>query len=598
MILAVTGPSIFVSYRRDDAAGDAGRLVDHLHRRFGTERVFLDIDTIQPGTDFVDALKTSLQQTAVTLVVIGTRWASLRDAAGTRRLDDPRDFVRLEVETALSRGIPVVPVLVQRATLPRLDELPPSLAPLLTRQAATLDHAEFHDDVERLCDRLAPLVEGGGLTLRTLPRRWMALAAGVLVLAIGMAGYRWLWTGDDAQPVRSNADAVTSGVAAETVSPVVSPVSSNPGLPDSSVAPGNDSRTARAGDVSSTPAPRAGPTPRNTTRGGRAAAGRAPVAAAAGPDRDAAAREVSGRVDGLLAEAAAQRRRSQYLEALATLARARELAPASDDVRRVQEDLAMYWMRNIRVERGRSTFTDALKPALAVIDASRPAATGARRADLLAHSGWATFLMWREGNRQVDPADWYREALSLDPMNPYANAMLAHWLLFQQDEDLPRAVSLFDTAVKSGRATAAIRALQLSAYDNATSAGADAERVRAANGMRQEGARLTMEQASSLWYPYATAISQRAAKEQQLLLDALPPDQHIDMLSWAFDAYVGTDEFRRRIRRYYVAMLHAGAGRTDQAVADLRALASDIPPTQAPLRNAVQDALKRLQSRK
>jgi hypothetical protein len=70
------------------------------------------------------------------------------------------------------------------------------------------------------------------------------------------------------------------------------------------------------------------------------------------------------------------------------------------------------------------------------------------------------------------------------------------------------------------------------------------------------------------------------------------------MLSWAFDAYVGSDEFRRRIRRYYMAMLHAAAGRAGQAVADLRALESEIPPTQAPLRNAVQDALKRLQARK
>src|SRR5688572_4048698 len=281
MIQAVTGPSIFISYRRDDAAGDAGRLADHLHRRFGVARVFLDIETIQPGTDFVTVLRSSLQQTAVTLVVIGPRWASLRDAAGNRRLDDPRDFVRLEVETALSRGIPVVPVLVQGASLPRIEDLPSSLAPLVTRHAATLDHAEFHSDAERLCDRLAPLVEGGGPTLWTLPRRW-AVAGVVLALAIGVASCLWL-RDDDAQASRSNADAVTSGAAARPAVPAASPVASNPAPPpDSSVAPGNESRPDPASDVSSTSTPRAGPT-RNTSRGGRTGAGRAAVPEAAPP---------------------------------------------------------------------------------------------------------------------------------------------------------------------------------------------------------------------------------------------------------------------------------------------------------------------------
>ena len=149
---------IFISYRRDDAASDAGRLADHLNRRFGANRVFLDVDAIEPGTDFVEVLQASLRQTAAMLVVIGPRWTSQRAPDGTRRLDDPNDFVRLEVETALGSGIRVVPVLVQGATLPRKEDLPASLAPLVTRQTAVLDYAEFHDDVERLCDRLAPLI--------------------------------------------------------------------------------------------------------------------------------------------------------------------------------------------------------------------------------------------------------------------------------------------------------------------------------------------------------------------------------------------------------------------------------------------------------
>ena len=84
-------PRIFISYRREDAAGDAGRLADHLHRRFGRDHVFLDIDTIDPGTDFVRMLQASLRETAVVLVVIGTRWTSVRDSSGLRRLGPPHE---------------------------------------------------------------------------------------------------------------------------------------------------------------------------------------------------------------------------------------------------------------------------------------------------------------------------------------------------------------------------------------------------------------------------------------------------------------------------------------------------------------------------
>ena len=125
----------------------------------------------------------------------------------------------------------------------------------------------------------------------------------------------------------------------------------------------------------------------------------------------------------------------------------------------------MEWIRSVRVEGGKSSFGEAIKPALAVVDASLPTATGARRADLLAHSGWASFLMWRDGNRQLNPAEWYREALSLDPRNPYANAMLAHWILFRED-DVPRAAKLFDTALRAGRAIDAVRTLQWAGYGN------------------------------------------------------------------------------------------------------------------------------------
>lgn len=516
---------LFISYRRDDAAGDAGRLADHLHRRFGGAHVFLDIDTIDPGTDFVQVLRASLQQTAAMLVVIGPRWTSLRGADGRRRLDDPNDFVRLEVETALGRSIPVVPVLVQGAALPRKEDLPASLAALATRQAAVLDHAEFHDDAERLCDRLAPLIVASQPAHRSPLRRWWPAAAVVAVLALGLAAYGVLNTIGEAPPAGSPVeDVLTRPVTTETT-----------------------------------------------------------------------VLEQTRRVEVLMGEASAQRRRDQFAEALATLARARDVTPASEPVRRMQEDVAMEWIRSVRVESGKSSFGEAIKPALAVVDASLPTAMGARRADLLAHSGWATFLMWRDGNRRLNPADWYREALSLDPGNPYANAMLGHWVLLQED-DVPRAAALFDTALRSGRAIDAVRILQWGGYSNTRTPEADAERVRLADAMRRGGERLSMGQAQALWGGYFLAMPMGREKERQVLLAAVAPDDHISTMGWAFDEYAAKDESRRLMIRYYVALLHASAGRVDRAAADLRALDRELVQHPGSLQDAVQAALRRLMS--
>eukprot|EP01041_Mallomonas_annulata_P016357 gene16357-biopygen9244 len=103
---------IFISYRRDDSAGYAGRLYDRLAAQFGADRVFMDVAGIELGTDFVTAIEQAVGSCKVLIVVIGDEWLSTTDTAGRRRLDDPHDFVRLETSVALEREIRVVPVLV------------------------------------------------------------------------------------------------------------------------------------------------------------------------------------------------------------------------------------------------------------------------------------------------------------------------------------------------------------------------------------------------------------------------------------------------------------------------------------------------------
>ncbi|WP_288011220.1 penicillin acylase family protein, partial [Diaphorobacter sp.] len=142
-------PSVFISYRRDDSAGFAGRLADALEQRLGAGAVFRDVDDIQPGADFEAVIARGLDQVRAMLVVIGPGWL---DAAvdGQRRLDRPDDFVRREVEQALASGKPVVPVLVGGATMPAANALPIALRGLANRQALVLGDASWSADLARL----------------------------------------------------------------------------------------------------------------------------------------------------------------------------------------------------------------------------------------------------------------------------------------------------------------------------------------------------------------------------------------------------------------------------------------------------------------
>ena len=147
-------PRIFISYRRDDSAGHTGRLYDRLSDYFGPDSVFMDVDTIRPGRDFVDAVQNAVGSCDGLVAVIGTEWLSITDTTGNHRLDDPDDLVRLEVATALERGIRVIPVLVQGARMPNAADLPEGLKELATRNAQEISDRRFHSDVQSLIEVL------------------------------------------------------------------------------------------------------------------------------------------------------------------------------------------------------------------------------------------------------------------------------------------------------------------------------------------------------------------------------------------------------------------------------------------------------------
>ena len=154
---------IFISYRREETAYPAGWLFDRLAHHFDGGQVFKDVDSIQPGDDFVEVIATAVGSCDVLLALIGAEWLTITDEHGKRRLDNPDDFVRLEIEAALTRGVRVIPILLAGAKMPRAQELPASLAKLVRRQALELSPARFDSDTSRLLrvlDRTLAEVQG------------------------------------------------------------------------------------------------------------------------------------------------------------------------------------------------------------------------------------------------------------------------------------------------------------------------------------------------------------------------------------------------------------------------------------------------------
>jgi hypothetical protein len=153
---------IFISYRRDDAEEAAGRLSDHLVVQFGHDNIFMDVDGIDPGRDFRKVIDETLTQCDVLLGVIGRNWLDTKDEMGKRRLDNDSDFVRLEIASALRRDIPVIPVRVQGATIPRPDQLPDDLKDFAYRNAVELTHERWNSDVQVLVEKLRRLMTEPG----------------------------------------------------------------------------------------------------------------------------------------------------------------------------------------------------------------------------------------------------------------------------------------------------------------------------------------------------------------------------------------------------------------------------------------------------
>jgi len=150
---------IFINYRRGDDPGNTGRLFDQLEDVIPRDQLFIDVDSIPPGRDFVRVLEEQVAQCDVLLAIIGKNWIDARDEQGVRRLDNPDDFVRIEIESALKQDKLVIPVLVHEGRMPRADELPDTLRPLSRRNAVRLSHERFKAEAQGLIKAIKQALE-------------------------------------------------------------------------------------------------------------------------------------------------------------------------------------------------------------------------------------------------------------------------------------------------------------------------------------------------------------------------------------------------------------------------------------------------------
>jgi hypothetical protein len=180
---------IFINYRRADTIATAGRLNDRLVKSFGKKRIFMDVDHIPVGADFADYIEAQLSDCGVLLALIGPHWLHTRDDGGSPRLSDPNDLVSREIGLALSRGIDVIPVLVDGASMPKQEELPDAIKPLVRRNAIELRNTQFGADADRLITKIGDILADRVLGVR----RWRAaLVATAAILFLAFAAWTLL----------------------------------------------------------------------------------------------------------------------------------------------------------------------------------------------------------------------------------------------------------------------------------------------------------------------------------------------------------------------------------------------------------------------
>jgi hypothetical protein len=262
--------TIFISYRRADSAGTTGRLCDWLLQTFGAANVFLDVDKMPAGVVIEKHLYQQVTNCDIFLCVIGPNWLDAKDDDGRRRLDQPDDAVRAEIATALNRDIPVIPVLVDGADVPKARDLPGDVAPLIRRSAVEVRNSHFRQDADELTTKIRAILKEKSFAPTGLP---LVVISGSALLLFGFIGLYeggiialpWLMesgtstatrTASDAQSPKPDASAATRGVTDPSRSQSLKPAAASGGV--GGVAPLPQAASGGVGGVATAPLPESG----------------------------------------------------------------------------------------------------------------------------------------------------------------------------------------------------------------------------------------------------------------------------------------------------------------------------------------------------
>jgi len=297
------------------------------------------------------------------------------------------------------------------------------------------------------------------------------------------------------------------------------------------------------------------------------------------------------KVKELLKTSEMQEQARDYAAAWSGVEEADRLTQGGREVRAAQESLAMVWLENASVL-DQQKFSDIVGKLTPVLDRAASTAQGERKADLLAHLGWAEFLRSRDGFAGLVPDDFYRQALKIDPQNPYAHAMLGHWDLWNGGR-VGEARDQFALALASGREHDYVRRLQLAGLEGLHSVEGEVELIRVINDMRKNGEQVDSGTRDAVWFLYDSDLDPESIRRQPLLA-ALPPAEQLATFTWLFDN-ADFDPSRAWIRDFYRAILQEEAGQRTEALQTLRSVRSRLPYAAVPrIRNEVEKGIARL----
>lgn len=271
-----------------------------------------------------------------------------------------------------------------------------------------------------------------------------------------------------------------------------------------------------------------------------------------------------------------------------------QLDGAQRQLREAQEDLAMEWLENVSVSTSRGeTFSDVVAKLVPVLHRGIATSNGPRKADLLAHVGWADFLRWRDGRRELNPEPQYRQALEIDPGNPYAHAYWGHWKLWTRREaSLVDAREHFRAALASGRVRAHVRKMQLAAIGNLGRDG-DEELFRLVNDMRKSNETIDAGTSSRVYGIYSSACLPRNQDRLAQLFAVVPAAEHLATFRALFSGG-DFDTGKARERDACLAVLLETAGQRDEARRLWVTLSQGFSPADREWRDRADAAIKRL----